>query len=834
MLSFSFISRIVLVFELILLTTFRVSAQIKTDATLGIESSVVTNNQVVKGTPSSVVSGGAVRGNNLFHSFSDFNVNLGQGVYFTAPIGVSNILTRVTGNNSSTISGVLGVLGNANLFLLNPHGLIFGPNARLDLSGSFLGSTSDSVLLSNGNTFSARQPQSVPLLTVSIPIGLNFSENSGSIQVQGPGHSFVQPGSPIAPIQSLNPIPTGLLVSPGATLALVGNNITFEGGVLTAPGGSIELGSVKSGVVDIVFPSQNKFSLSYNNIQKFQDILLARQSLLNASGLDTGTIKLTGRQIEFTDASVGLIQNSGSNPLSIGSIDINAQESLTLTGLTANTQAYPGITTGITIVSRGLLTQSLLNAPGADININTKNLVIQDTGLIFLEAYSTGNSGNLNINASNSVLVTGPSLANPFLPVGSFISVSTAGSGKAGNVLINTKQLSILGGGELLISTFGSGQGGDLIVNSDTVNLDGFIPVSYLPSLLASLTAASNKAGDLVINAKQVTLSNGGRIDSSTLSSGAAGSVTINASQFIDVSGIVPGSPNPTLITSSGSLLSPFLQTALLLPSQVTGKSGNVILSTSRLNVTNGAQVTVKNDGVGDAGFLGVNADSIYINNNGTVNASTNGGQGGNINIADRRLQLQNGGSITANAQGGSGNGGNVTINTDTLLAIRNSKVTARADQGKGGRITVKTQGYFHSLDSTLNTSSDAGPQFDGITQFITPFIDFTRSTNKPEAIPQSPQVESVCQGDASTKVSQLISTGSGGLPANPNNLAPNVGWQDNSLLPSTSQQMPNQIQVPVLREVKGWVKHNGIVTLLPTLDRADQTSNSSICPSTK
>ncbi|MGH2416665.1 MAG: filamentous hemagglutinin N-terminal domain-containing protein, partial [Microcystaceae cyanobacterium] len=140
-------------------------AQIVPDGTLGSESSTVKQDNI-NGFPSDVIEGGAARGANLFHSFSEFNVGEGRGAYFANPAAIENILSRVTGGNLSNILGTLGVLGNANLFFINPNGIVFGPNARLDLRGSFVASTADSLLFENGFEFSASNPQAPPLLTV--------------------------------------------------------------------------------------------------------------------------------------------------------------------------------------------------------------------------------------------------------------------------------------------------------------------------------------------------------------------------------------------------------------------------------------------------------------------------------------------------------------------------------------------------------------------------------------------------------------------------------------------------------------------------------------------
>ena len=142
-------------------------AQLIYDENLGAENSVVTSHQL-----RDLIEGGAIRGENLFHSFLEFNVNNGQQVYFANPQGIVNILTRVTGNNPSNILGTLGVDGGANLFLLNPNGIDFGEDVFLDVSGSFFASTGESFVFENGEEFSATNPQAPPLLTINITPGL--------------------------------------------------------------------------------------------------------------------------------------------------------------------------------------------------------------------------------------------------------------------------------------------------------------------------------------------------------------------------------------------------------------------------------------------------------------------------------------------------------------------------------------------------------------------------------------------------------------------------------------------------------------------------------------
>ncbi|MGB7445325.1 MAG: filamentous hemagglutinin N-terminal domain-containing protein, partial [Coleofasciculaceae cyanobacterium] len=184
--------------------TTSVMSQIVPD-NMGVESSVVTPNVPHQGNLIERIDGGATRGSSLLHSFQDFNVLNGQRVYFANPSAIENILGRVTGNQASEIFGTLGVLGDANLYLINPNGIIFGENAQLDIRGSLFASTNNSLIFDNGYQFSSHNSDAPPLLTLNITPGLQTGlPVNGTISNRGN-------------------------LSVGKDLQLVGNNLDLEG-----------------------------------------------------------------------------------------------------------------------------------------------------------------------------------------------------------------------------------------------------------------------------------------------------------------------------------------------------------------------------------------------------------------------------------------------------------------------------------------------------------------------------------------------------------------------------------------------------------------------------
>lgn len=736
-----------------------VYAQIIPDNTLGNERSLVET----RGNQTSI-QGGATRGNNLFHSFKDFNIVNNESMIFNVNNNILNIFSRITGNNASSINGLLTTTGNANLFLLNPNGISIGQNARLDINASFLASTSNQFILnsSNGN-FDVLANTSIPSNFESFnSVDLIFKDNSKNISLNNLGHSTTS--TLFAPLNR-NVIP-GFEISTGRTLALFGANIISDGGILSAPSGNLILGSIKDGTINV---EATNGSLKVNLDKKaiLGNISLLNRSLLNANA--GGKINIYGRNINIFDGSTIYIENLSNQ---IGdSINIYASEDIRIDGFSP-----------ITLFRSSIFLDTIGTGVAPVINVKTENLFISNAAFIGTRNFIGAQGGEINIDASGLIELTKPSL---ILPSGdSQIASTTTSLRSSADINVNAKNISIQEGSNISSTTLRSGNSGDVNVSASESIVISSQPTFFRQSSISAATLGSGNGGNVSVNAKDLTLSNGGAIASTTLAQGNAGQVRVKATNSVSLFGIksidvVSAASFQTTIDSNASII-PTLQAVFGLPSIPSGDSGQVIIASPSLFVSDGATIGAFNQGTGTAGNLIISSGHIELKDKGAISASTFSGRGGNIQIFAEQLQIKDG--ILTTSALGNGIGGNILIDADLFVSFGESIISANAFNAKGGNITFNTKGFLSSTDTKITATSALGEQFDGTITFSNPDRDLGFTNTLVEAKPQASEISSVCNPKSADSVSEFFMRGDGGLPMGATDqLTSTSGWHDSS-----------------------------------------------------
>ena len=643
-----------------------VLAQIVPDNTLGAESSVVTPN-VIGGIESDRIDNGAIRGANLFHSFEQFDIGAERGAYFTNPAGIENIFSRVTGANSSEILGRLGVLGNANLFLINPRGIVFGAGASLDVQGSFIATTADAVKLGDTGLFSATQPEASNLLTVS-PSAILFN----TIAAQ-PIVNRSRSQSSIGQTNSDGDSP-GLQVQPGRTLGLIGGNVLIEGGKLTAAEGRIELGSV-AGVGQVsLTPNEKGFVLGYDAINDFGDISLSNGAFVDASGEGGGDVQILSARLEMSQSSNIWADTLGSE---------NGGEVMVRT-------------TEIVLGEDSLLTASVASTgtgTGGNLTIDTSLLVVRAGSQVSVATFGQGKGGNLQIFADDSVELIGTSANNS--EVVSSLSAQSEGRGDAGEVMIDTGRLLLQDGAQVSVATFGQGKGGNLqIVARDSVEMVGESASRKFVSGLFATSLGSGNAGDVTIDTGQLLLRDGAQVSARTGGEGKGGNLQINARDSVELIGTSANSQFPS---------------GLLVRSQGLGNAGNLTIDTGRLLVQGGAVISSTSLEEGTSGNIKITARETLQADDGTISTDASRSSGGAIAIKAGNIRLVGDSDIRSSVASGADNGGKITLTADSILVFDDSDILAFARDGRGGDITFNTPAFFgeNYRPASRNTNPD-------------------------------------------------------------------------------------------------------------------------------
>jgi filamentous hemagglutinin family protein len=709
---------------------------------------------------------GRTVGNNLFHSFSQFNLSAGDVATFSGPANIQNILARVTGGSASSIDGTIrSTINGANFFLINPSGIMMGPNASIDVSGSFAVSAANYLKLANGARFVAALAADDSVLTTDPVVAFGFLNGAaGGISVQGT-----------------------LQVPEGKTLSVVGGDISIAGGKLLSPNGQINLASAKSAGEVAIDPVTG--AVDAHTISTQGRIDINSGAMVDASGEGGGQIVIRGGKLVIADQGTSVKADTLGVQDGRG-IDIELTEGMELRN------------------GAQITTSTFGTGKGGDIAIAAPSILLQgdsfdDTPSIASETFSSGTGGSIVLHADSVTLKDAAQ-----------ISSSTFGAGNAGKIDITAATLQLLGSAFAQVQIMANanpqnsgdtGTGGDIVVHANSIEIDN-------GAGLTALTFGSGNAGTIDIHTHSLTM-HGGGIGVTTAYTGNGGAVRIQADgvtmdQMNGIPSVITALSNGeglggAITLNVGGAFKLLNGSFISSETDSTADGGSINIHAGSISLNKGASVNCSSPfDVGRAGEISLQADnSIQLNRNSSIttsapnssggNITVNAGSeirvlhsqvtaaagldGGNISLSAPRLTYLLNSTVTAQADttgSGFGNGGNLTIDP-SFLVLNNGGLISKSSFGNGGNISILTDYFFKSDTSTIDASAPFG--LPGTVSVTAPEVDLSGSL---VALPENllsaeTQMRPDCGVRLGGNISSFIVLGRGGLPIEPGGFLP-------------------------------------------------------------
>lgn len=635
---------------------------------------------------------GQMRGSNLFHSFAEFNVRAGESATFRGPGPVDNIIGRVTGGHPSVVDGrVRSEIPDANVYLLNPRGVVFGPDASLEIDVSFHVSTADYLRFADGGAFYA-DPAKAGVLSVAPPEAFGFlGETPAGIAVRG-----------------------GQLGVPGdKTLSVIGGNVRVEGGMVSAPGGQVNIASVASaGEVSL-----RDVDASTASFRQLGEMHMTAGTTIDVSGRGAGAVVIRAGRLVMDNAAI-----EG----------------------TTGEEAGEGITVGVTdelILDNGAVvaTQSAGAGSAGEVSVRAGKLVLANASGIFSLVNGAGSGGDVTVTATESArLLTASEISSialdgstggagaiavraPTLEVGesAVIDARTLGDGDAGNVSVAVNRLVLTAGGQVgsgsgiaSVETgevrVGKGQAGTVTITAtDSVTMSGQ-DAAGIASGIFSQTAAlcegaacgsaagqERRAGMIAIATPTLRMNDGARVGTDTASGAPGGDIEIRA-ETLSLSG------GAQVSSESGIAVGPRVFVG-------TGRGGDITIQARNLNLDGRAAISARSAGPGDAGTIRIAVgDSLVSRNSAITTEAERAGGGGEIDVEAGSMVQLTGSHLTTTVRGGAGDAGDITVDPRFVI-LNDSRVIANAFEGRGGNIRITAGVFLASPFSTLDASSQLG-----------------------------------------------------------------------------------------------------------------------------
>lgn len=631
-------------------------------------------------------SDGERSGQNLFHSFSRMDLSSNETAVYQGDAGIRNLVTTITGGRSSIDGKIESEIAGANLFLINPDGVVFGENATVDLSGALVVSTADRLIFSNGDEMETGGAAPPSILSVADPVGFGFLDSPASIEVVG----------------------SRIRLTTDRSLSLIGGDIELSGG---RTDDQVALVATRSGRIDLVsLASAGQVLLEPDGIRiegnpLFGDITIADEMSVTTSGIDpdpfqgffsppglgSGDIFVRADDLHIRDAEVRTLTVTSGDA---GDIDIDLTGALTIEGVSSDQATGIFADTGFRSSPR----------PGQVITI--PNLLIQGWGdlttvvgdgcgveICSIQYRAVGDAGDVRIHARDV------SLRN-----GGKITATSEFFGDAGTIEIDfEREMTIAGrrgpGDVSLMTTNANGAGnpGEIRLRSDagTLRLDDF---GGLVIQNGSASRATGLPGRIEVDVAELSLSGNARIDSSTRGAGPGGILDITARDRLTLR----GRTDDEFFTGISTLSQP----------GSSGNAGEIRIATAELIMEDGAEISarpVDATSLGAAGSLRFEIGDRLVMRDATISTESPNAAGGNIDLAVGDVVDMRRSSIKTSVTSGPENAGNITLRPGPeALVLDQSQIIAGADAGTGGLIDIEAGVVIRDDGSSIE--APAGP----------------------------------------------------------------------------------------------------------------------------
>jgi len=682
---------------------------------------------------------GNIKGNNLFHSFEKFNIHSGEEVKFKADSQTKNIINRVTGGEYSWINGIITTDQlQINMYLMNSAGIVFGPEATLNINGSFHITTADWLKFNDKGIFYSDIIHN-SILTTSEPSTFGFYQPNES---------------------NLTFIDTKLKAK---SISIIGKNISIKNSKIKSTDEQIIIGNPNLMGTEVSISINDNVLLDDIVFTKLGAVVISEKSSIDASGVKNGNIIIRAGDLYVNKSYI--ITNSGLINISAGIFYVNNNsELITDSGLidisvedlkfeksNINSFKIDGNSGDIIIKSlKNVLffNDSFINS-SSYITTDTNNIVnagdvsISGYNISFLEgsgisSHSPGTGGHINITAKNLIHFERNDNDLSKTVTTTTLSKSVSNAGPAGDIFLEAKNILFKNGGGVEAETKGAGNGGNVTICAyDKLIIDGATKKNTQSGISASSSDESTgHAGNIKLDVGSLILVNGGIITNTTNNIEKGGEIEISASELISIIGSEPYVEDETGIFSRSKMedfsagdagkinmyanqLKLFNNSLISTTSFGGGNAGDINLNVNKLCINKNSGVSSEslalNNG-GSAGTISINAnDSIKINSSSfisteAINAESSNNQiiNGKIDINAQKIIHLDNSQISTSIKGGKENSGDINIKSKYTVLTK-SKIIAQADQGNGGNINIANDCFISSNDSIIDASSKKG-----------------------------------------------------------------------------------------------------------------------------